>query len=226
MSHNRVTSRPQFGLGIAGGDDGFAAAHPSKGCGGLQPQFPSLGRDQVGNLMRFEVSPHVFDRIEFRSVGGKSLDLDSPPKGGDIVPDQDTAMNRCPIPENKYFPRNVPLEVFQKNDDLGAFDAASVNLEVEPPKRQAANDRKAFPVEGLLEDGRLPARSPGANPRGTGAQSAFIDKDDGSPLLAGFFLMAGHSTRCHFRMAFSSRSNARRSGRWQLKPLAPSNRHT
>jgi hypothetical protein len=27
-------------------------------------------------------------------------------------------------------------------------------------------------------------------------------------------------------MAFSSRSTARRSGLWQLKPLAPINRHT
>ncbi len=135
-------------------------------------------------------------------------------------------MNRSTIPENEYFAANLPLEVSQKFDDLEAFDAARMNLKVEPPECQAANDREALPVEGLLEDGRLSTRSPGANPCGTGAQSAFIYKDNGSSLLAGFFLMAGHSTRFHFRIAFSFRSTARRSGRWQLKPLAPSSRHT
>jgi len=221
-----VTSGPQFSLSIAGSNDAFAAAHSAQRGGGLEPQFPSLGCDQISDLMGFEVSPHVFDRIEFRSVGGKPLDLDPSAGGGDIVSDQYAAVNRGPIPENKYFPRKVPLKMLQKIEDLGAFDAASVNLEVEPPKRQPPNDREAFPIEGLLEDGRLSARSPGAHPCGPGTQSAFVDKDDGSPLLAGFFLRAGHSTRCHFRMAFSFRSTARRSGRWQLKPLAPSSRHT
>ena len=70
----------------------------------------------------------------------------------------------------------------------------------------------------------LPARSPSAHPGRASAQSAFVDKDDGSPLLPGLFFKAGQSTRCQRRMAFSSRSTARRSGRWQLKPLAPSNR--
>jgi len=176
--------------------------------------------------MSFEVAPHVFGGIEFRRIGGQPLDLDTAPGGSDIVSDQDAAVNRSPIPENEDLTANMPLEVSQKTDDLGAFNAARLNLEVEPPERQAANDREAFPVEGFLEDGRLPARSPGANPRGTGAQSAFIDENNGSPLLAGFFLMAGQATRFHLRIACSSRSTARRSGRWQLKPLAPSSRHT
>ena len=221
-----MTSRPQFSLSIARGNDAPSAAHPAKGCGGFQAQFPSLGRDQVGYLMGFEMAPHVFGGIEFRRVGWQPLDLDTTPGGGDIIPDQDAAVNRGAVPENEYLAADMPLEVSQKPDDLGAFNAARMNLEVKAPERQAANDREAFPIEGLLKDGRLPARSPSANPRGTGAQSAFIYKDNGSPLLARFFLMAGHATRCHFRIACSSRSTARRSGRWQLKPLAPSSRHT
>jgi len=221
-----VTLSPQFSLGVTGGNDAFAAAHPAQGCGGLQSEFPSVAGNEIGNFMAFEVAPHVFGGIEFRRIGWQPLDLDAAPGGGDIVPDQNTAVNRSAIPENEYFTANMPLEVSEKVDDLGAPDAARMNLEVEPPKRQAANDREAFPVEGLLKDGRLSARSPGPNPCGTGAQSAFIYKDNGSPLLAGFFLMAGHSTRRHLRTAFSSRSTARRSGRWQLKPLAPSSRHT
>lgn len=120
----------------------------------------------------------------------------------------------------------MSLEVAQKRDDLEAFDTAGMDLEIEPPERQAANDRKAFPVEGLVQHRGLPPWRPCACPRGAGAQPAFVDKDDGSPLLPGLFFKAGQSVRCQRRIAFSSRSTARRSGRWQLKPLAPSKRQT
>lgn len=122
--------------------------------------------------------------------------------------------------------RDMPLEVPEKLDHLGAFDAAGVDLEIEPPERQSADDRKAFPVEGLVQHRGLTARRPSANPGRAGAQSTFVDEDDGAMLLAGLFFKAGQSTRFHRRMAFSSRSMARRSGRWQLKPLAPSKRQT
>ena len=38
--------------------------------------------------------------------------------------------------------------------------------------------------------------------------------------------MAGQPTHSHLRMAFGLPSMARRSGRWQLKPLTPRRRHT
>ena len=148
-------------MGVTGGNDAFAAAHPAQGCGGLQSEFPSVVGNEIGDFMAFEVAPHVFGGIEFWRIGWQPLDLDAAPGGGDIVPDQNTAVNRSAIPENEYFTANLPLEVSEKADDLEALDAARMNLEVEPPKRQAANDREAFPVEGLLKDGRLSARSPG-----------------------------------------------------------------
>ena len=114
----------------------------------------------------------------------------------------------------------------QKLDDLEALDTAGMNLEVEPPERQAPNERKAFPVEGLMQHRGFSSWSPSAGPRGAGAHPALINKDDGSPLLLSLFFKAGHSVRRQRRMAFSSRSTARRSGRWQLKPLAPSKRQT
>ena len=114
----------------------------------------------------------------------------------------------------------------QKLDDLEALDTAGMNLEIESPEGQAPDDRKAFPVERLRQHRSFAAGRPSAGPRGAGAQPAFVNKDDGSPLLPGLFFNAGHSVRCQRRMAFSSRSTARRSGRWQLKPLAPSQRQT
>jgi len=221
-----MTSRSQFRLGIAGGKNLRAAAHPPECGGGFEAQFPSLGCDQIGNLMVLEISPHILNRIEFGRIGRQPLHQQSPSGPGDILFNQPTAVNRCAIPQNQYFSADMALQVMQELKDLEAFDAARMNLKVEAPLRQAANDREAFPVEGLLQHRRLSAPRPSPRPRGTRAQSAFVDEDDGSPLLAGLFFKAGQITRFQRRMAGSLRSTARRSGRWQLKPLAPSKRQT
>lgn len=213
-------------MGVAGGDDGVSTAHSAKGCGCLQTEFPSLGGDQIGDLMRLEMSPHIFDRIEFGRIGRQPLDLNAAPGGGDVVLDQETAMNGRAVPENQQLPGNVPLEMFQEFNHLKALDAAGMDLKEESPQGQTADDRKAFPVEGFLEYRSLSARSPGARPGRSGAQSAFVNKDNGSPLPARLFFNVGQASRFHCSMALGLRSMARRSGRWQLKPLAPINRHT
>lgn len=211
---------------VTGSDDAFSAPHPAKGGGCFQTQFPGLGDYKVGNLMGFEMAPHIFHRVEFRGVGRQCLDEDAAPGGSDEVFDQNTAMNGCSIPQDEYLSGNMSLQVLQKGDHLGTFDAAGVDLKVEAPQGQTTYDGKTLPVEGFLQDRGLSAGCPSPGPGGARAQPALIYKDDGAPLLAGFFFRAGHSTRCQRRMAFSLRSTARRSGRWQLKPLAPNNRQT
>ena len=176
--------------------------------------------------MSFEMAPHILDRIEFRRVSRKAFQDDAPVGGGDVIFDQQTAMDRRAVPKDQNFARDVPLQMPEKLNDLRAFDTALVDLKVKSPQRQPANDGKAFPVEGLVQHRRLSARRPSADACRTCAQPAFIDEDDGSPLPASLFFKAGHSTRCQRRMAFSSRSTARRSGLWQLKPLAPIRRQT
>lgn len=176
--------------------------------------------------MRFEMPPHILDRIEFGRVSRQPLDHEATLGFGHVVFDQHTSVDRCAIPDDQYFPGNIPQKMAQELDDLETFDAASMNLEIEPPKRQAADDRKAFPVEGFVQHWGLPTRSPSARAGGPGAQAAFVDEHYGSSLLAGLFFKAGNSVRDQRRIAFSSRSTARRSGRWQLKPLAPSKRQT
>lgn len=213
-------------LGVTGGDDAFSPTHTAQGGGGFKAQFPGFGCNQVGNLMRFEVAPHIFHRIEFGRIGWKPLDLYAAAGRENIVTHQHTAVDGCPVPDHQYFSWNVPLQMPQKLDDLEAFDAAGVNLEIKLPEGQTADDREAFPIESLLEDGGLSPQRPRARPCRTGTQATFVNKDDGTALLPRLFFKAGHSTRCHFRMARSSRSTARRSGRWQLKPLAPSKRQT
>ena len=129
-------------------------------------------------------------------------------------------MNACPIPEDPYFARDVSLQMLEKFDDLGGLDAAGVDLKIKPPQRQSANDQEALPVKCFLQDRGLPAQRPCARSRGTGAHPAFIQENEGASFPAGLFFRAGHVVRFHLRMAFSSRSMARRSGRWQLNPFA------
>ncbi len=88
-------------------------------------------------------------------------------------------MNGSSIPKDQDLSGDMPLEMLEKLDDLRALDAAVVDLKIKPPEGQAANDRKTLPVEGFLEHGRLPARSPGAHSGGPCAQSAFIDQVPG-----------------------------------------------
>ena len=221
-----MTLRPQFSLGVAGGDDGVAAAHSAKGCRCLQAEFPGLGGNQIGDFMRLEMPPHIFNRIEFGRIGGQPFELNPSLGIGDEVFDQKAAMNGCAIPKDQDLSGNMPLEIFKKIDYLQTFDAAGMDLKKESPQGQAANQRKAFPVEGLLQNGRLSAQRPGARPRRPGAQPAFVNKDNGLALPVRLFFNAGQTCCFQRAIALSSRSMARRSGRWQLNPLAPSNRHT
>lgn len=163
--------------------------------------------------MRFEMPPHILHRIEFRRVSRQPFHHDAPLGGCHMVFDQHTAMNGCAIPDDQNFSAHMPFEMLEKLDDLEAFDAAGVNLEIKSPERQAADNRKTFPVERFVQHWSLPAQRPSARSRGPSAQSAFVDKDDGAPLLPGLFFNAGHSVRDQRRIALSSRSTARRSGR-------------
>lgn len=221
-----MTLRPKFRLVVAGGNDGGAATHSAQGGGGFHAQFPSVSGHKIGDFMGLEMTPHVFDWIELGRIGRQSVDGHPPSCLGHEVFDQGAAMNGRAVPQDKNLSRNMPQEVLQKENDLGALDAAGIKGKIKTPQSQSANEGEALPIEGFLQKRRLAARSPSAGPAGARAQAAFVDEDDGLPLATGFFFRAGHSTCFQRRMAFSSRSKARRSGRWQLNPLAPSNRQT
>lgn len=190
-----MTLRPQFSLGVAGRDDRGSAAHPAGGRRGLQAQFPGLGGDQVGDLMGLEVVPHILHRVQLRRIGRQSLHHQASPGAGQVVLDQEAAMDRRPIPQDEDLARHMPLQMLEELDPLGAFDAAGVDLEIEAPERQAAHDGKAFPVEALVQHGRLSAQGPGARAGRTSTQSTFVDKDKSAALLAGLFFKAGPRTR-------------------------------
>ena len=168
--------------------------------------------------MLLAISPDVFDRIEFRRIGGQTFQMDAPVLLGDVFPDQPAAVRGQTIPDDREPAADVLLEMLEKLDHLRGLDAAGKKSEIEVPNGDACYGRKTVPVEGILQHGSLTARGPGSDPMGPLAQSAFVHKNDRSALLEGFFFMSGQRTRFHRKIAGSSRWVARPTGRWQLQP--------
>jgi len=173
---------------MAGSDDRWSSPHATQGSGSFKARFPSLGCQQIADFMNLEVTPHILDRVEFRRASRKAFHDDALAGGGDVMLGQQAAMDRGAIPQHQNFAGDVPLQVLEKLNDLRAFDAALMDLKVKSPQGQTANNRKAFPVERLVQRRSLPARRPGADSRRACAQPAFIYENDGSSLSAGLFL--------------------------------------
>lgn len=177
--------------------------------------------------MLLEMRPHVFYRIELRGIGRQPFHGNASVGRGNELANHPRTMDGRPIPDDQQ-PGTFEMAVqcLEELHHLLAFDAAGMDAEEEAPQGDASDDGEAFPVEGLMQHGCLPARSPGAHTVRTGAQPRLVDEDDGALLSARFFLMAGHSTRFQCAILGSSRSMARRSGRWQLNPSERSSRLT
>jgi len=165
----------------------------------------------------FEIGPHVFDWIQLRGICGQALDEDATSYASQVFANHKTAMSRQPIPDNEQVAGEVTEQMLKKQDHLFAPDGLLEDLEVEVPHRDAGDDRQGLPIEVMLQNGGLSARRPGAATMGTLAQTAFVDKDDRAPLLAGFFLMAGQRFFFQSSMAASFRSTARPTGNCGLQ---------
>lgn len=185
-------------------------------------ELPRLSHQEVANLVFLQVRPDVFRRIEFRSVCGQSFDGDAAFGGCHVLSDQFGAVNRCAIPNDHHWLASVTLKHFEEIHHLGRLDGSRVNAEKNPPQADGTDYRQAFPTERFPEDRSLATRRPRTHTVGLGAYPRLVDENDQTPFAAGFFLMAGHLCRFQWRIFSSSRSMARRDGRWQLNPMAES----
>jgi hypothetical protein len=192
----------------------------------MEAQFPAVLDQEISDLMFLEVRPQIFDWVAFGGVSGEFFQPESAGAFGEHRLDQQTAVDRGPVPDDQEFAGQVPEQGLQELGGPLAVDAALVDAEIELPESQTGDDRELVPVESLAQHRRLPAGRPRAHPMGPGAQSALVDEDDGPPFLPGFFLRRGQSTRFQRAMATSSRSMARRVGCWQLNPRPRRTRQT
>lgn len=179
-------------------------------------------RHQVGSR---QMGPEVFHGVEFGRIGRQVFHCQ--PRG--LLPQIGlhvaAAMRRQPIPEqNRLSPSKLTLQGPQVIENLRLFDRAGMKSQAksDPTSRrrgcQTGNGREPFPVERRDHDRGLSPRAPRAPHRWTLGKAAFVQEYQHGPRVARFFLIRGQRYFSHRRIAASSRSRARRSGRWQLHP--------
>jgi hypothetical protein len=188
-----VTLRPQFSLRETGEDNLRSPSHATQSGGRIAAQFPRVAHHQISDLMFLEMRPQVLDWIEFGRVGGQCFHHNLSLSAGNEIPDQPAAVDRSSVPKDQEWRSHVTPQCFEEFDNLRTFDSARMNLKIEVPQCYARDDRKTLPAESLLDHRRLAARRPSSHPVRAGAQAAFVDEDNGAPLLQRFFFSFGQT---------------------------------
>ena len=83
---------------------------------------------------------------------------------------------------------------------------------------QGAGHGQPLPAEAMAQQWGLAPRSPGGPHRRQEGEPRLVLEDDQRTPPPGVFFTFGHRSRTHRSMASSSRSTARRAGRWRVQP--------
>jgi hypothetical protein len=193
---------------------------------GSSSKVSGIGGPQVRQGIALEVAPEHFYGVEFRRIGREEERMNSigsPEKPGDAL----SPMCLGPIPHDDERLLKLAHEATQEaQDSIGRDVGLGIHGKVKSYplpvrwKGQRSNHRDlpmAAPL--VIEDGGLTTRRPGPSDQRSQKEAALVNEDDVGLQSAGFFLMSGQSTRTQRRMAFSSRSRARRSGFCGLHPM-------
>src|SRR5712691_3788136 len=190
-------------------------------------------RAKVGQFAPLDVAPHEFGGIEFRRIAGQALNGEPRALSLQVGRHVAALMRRQAIPDQGETPTaKMTLELVQEADERDVVVTARPRLEEEaaaaevPAERQAHGEGELRPVEGMDQDGGLPARGPRAADGWPLRDSALVLEDDPSPAPPSVFFTAGQRVVTQCRMAVSFRSLARLAGRCSVQSSAPKRRHT
>lgn len=172
---------------------------------------------QIGRHGAFAPSPHAFDRVQFRCVGGKTVHGEPRALGLEVGAGFEAAVRMEPVPEQDHGTWHVTTQMSEETHDLGGADGAGMRHPERAsvsrrPRRigQRADHGEVVPApETVGQDRRVPARRPGAADRGAFGEAALVDEDDRRPAACGVFFRAGQVVFTQRWMAGSSRSLAR-----------------
>src|SRR5438046_6642241 len=90
---------PERSLFPEGSDESGSAAHATQGAPCSLAELPIICRTNIRKFVLLPVAPDVFHRIQFGSVGGKILDLDSAVGLVDLVWHEAAAVGLEGVPE-------------------------------------------------------------------------------------------------------------------------------
>ena len=74
-------SKRKLGLFPEGADEGRARLTAAKSAADLMREFPQVRSAEVGQSVLFEMSPDVFDGVEFGRIGRELCEGGGPPTG-------------------------------------------------------------------------------------------------------------------------------------------------
>ena len=112
------------------------------------------------------LAPNELGRIEFGCITRKLFHLE-PGMIGQKSLDGHLPMDGCPIPERNNRPRDLRHQRLEKTQDIGAFETAPAEMQVESHvlalgrDGQGRDGRQLLVLKVVGQLGRLPARRPG-----------------------------------------------------------------
>ena len=212
------------------------AQHALRGAGLSQTQQQNMSQlpDVVGLTVSermFRRMPGRLDRVEFGCVDWEFLQMQARILSAESIKTL-SMVDPCAIPNDEDVAAQMFEQVPEKIFNLIARNVFRVEPEVEAESatlranRQAANDRDPGVVVSVANDRSLADRCPGAPDGWNQHEARFIGEDAVRTQPRSVFFTRGQSLRFHCSMRASSRSSARRSGFWQLKPNSCSRRAT
>jgi len=188
-------------------------------------------RGRVGQGGGVQMSPELFDGIQFGGISGEWLQAQPVAMVAEGLTGEPAAMSRQPIPEQDHRATSVTLKVVQEAHDVPAANPSLMQRQ-QPARAPAVgagqhrpDPRHALPVKRLDQARRLPARCPGGPDGRTLREAAFVHKTQPSLQPLGGFFTWGQRRRTPPTMASSLRSLARRAGRWRLQSNCCRTRH-
>ena len=129
-------------------------------------------------------------------------------------------VNAGVVPDDEDVPPKVVQQVLEEFANLVVSDVLRVAPEVQADaptpgsNGDARNHGDAIMPVAMMNDGCLPARSPGLSHRGNQEEARLVDEDDVGTQPRSVFFTRGQFLRFQRSMTSSFRSSARRSGFW------------
>jgi len=209
----------ELGLFPKGCNESRTTAHATQRFASVISKFSKSLWTEIRKFMMLHITPNVFHRVQFRSVGRKKFQLQAFLLRRYKILHEPAAMTSEPIPNDQEFSGDMSQQMAKKHHHLLAANRSRIQPKEDAPPSNPRNSRQGFPIEVILQNRCLPSRCPCPASMGPLAQPALVYEDDRLSFRFGFFLSAGQRCFFHRRMASSSRSNARPTGRWQLHPI-------
>ncbi len=179
----------------------------------------------VGQRVELQVRPDTFGRVQFGRIGREEVRVEIRVSGEKGLHPTRLVWTKA-VPEQDDGSGHMVVQLVQEMCDPSCvYVGVGVEPEAETDAiglrryRDRSDERDLGMGPGALtQDRRAALRRPRAPDEGRHQHAGFVKENQMRLQAVEFFLMRGHSILIHRRMASSSRSMARLSGRWALQP--------